>query len=85
MRRRVTRKQQNSSHCFVCGLANAHGLRAAFFEVEGGEVAVAASGRFLKMPIHRILEGGAGELGWAVRARDDDPLEFELPEAAGGA
>lgn len=175
MRRRVTRKQQNSNHCFVCGLANAHGLRAAFYEVEGGEVvstftplaghqsypgrlhggvasalldetigraimhgkpgevwgvtidlklrysksvelgrelrgvgrvvsessrffegtgalltpegevAVSASGRFLKMPIHRIMEGGMGELGWAVQPRDGDPLEFELPEAVGEA
>jgi uncharacterized protein (TIGR00369 family) len=36
--RRVTGKQPNSRLCFVCGLRNDWGLKAAFYELEGGEV-----------------------------------------------
>ena len=38
MKRAVTGKQQNSRMCFVCGLKNVAGLRAAFYELEGGEL-----------------------------------------------
>jgi acyl-coenzyme A thioesterase PaaI-like protein len=38
MKRRVTGKQQNSKMCFVCGLKNPSGLRAAFYQLEGGEL-----------------------------------------------
>jgi uncharacterized protein (TIGR00369 family) len=37
-RRMVTAKQQNSRTCFVCGLRNAGGLHAAFFELDNGEL-----------------------------------------------
>ena len=36
--RRVTAKQQNSRMCFVCGLKNDSGLRAAFYELDNGEI-----------------------------------------------
>jgi len=36
---RVTRKQYNSKMCFLCGLKNPFGLRAAFYELESGELA----------------------------------------------
>lgn len=38
MAHRVTAKQNNSKMCFVCGLKNPHGLGAAFFELENGEL-----------------------------------------------
>ncbi len=38
MTRPVTGKQQNSRMCFVCGLGNAAGLHASFYEVASGEV-----------------------------------------------
>jgi len=38
MRRRVTAKQENASMCFVCGLDNVAGLKAAFFNLENNEV-----------------------------------------------
>lgn len=38
MRRSVTGKQENASMCFVCGLQNPAGLKAAFFELENGEL-----------------------------------------------
>ncbi|HSV55508.1 MAG TPA: PaaI family thioesterase [Magnetospirillaceae bacterium] len=34
----VIRKQNNSRMCFVCGIANDFGLRASFYETEGGEL-----------------------------------------------
>lgn len=36
MERKVIRKQHNSRMCFVCGLKNAAGLQAAFYEMEDG-------------------------------------------------
>ena len=32
MKRKVTKKQQNSKMCFVCGLKNTAGLKASFYE-----------------------------------------------------
>lgn len=32
----VTKKQNNSRQCFVCGLENDYGLKASFFETEAG-------------------------------------------------
>jgi uncharacterized protein (TIGR00369 family) len=37
-RKKVIKKQENSKNCFVCGLKNAFGLHAEFFEVDQGEV-----------------------------------------------
>lgn len=34
MKRKVTKKQQNSKMCFVCGLKNVAGLKASFYEIE---------------------------------------------------
>jgi acyl-coenzyme A thioesterase PaaI-like protein len=36
--RRVIRKQPNSRMCLVCGLRNAAGLKASFYELDNGEV-----------------------------------------------
>ena len=38
MSKRVTRKQPNSRMCLVCGLKNAGGLHASFYEIETGEL-----------------------------------------------
>jgi acyl-coenzyme A thioesterase PaaI-like protein len=38
MEKIVQGKQPNSRMCFVCGLENRFGLRARFYEVEGGEL-----------------------------------------------
>jgi acyl-coenzyme A thioesterase PaaI-like protein len=39
MKQRVVGKQENCAFCMVCGLENEFGLKAAFFELENGEVA----------------------------------------------
>jgi acyl-coenzyme A thioesterase PaaI-like protein len=38
MKHRVTRKQQNSKMCFLCGLKNPFGLKGAFYELENNEL-----------------------------------------------
>ncbi|MFA6504999.1 MAG: PaaI family thioesterase [Treponemataceae bacterium] len=35
---KVVKKQENASHCFVCGLKNDFGLKAEFYEIEKGEI-----------------------------------------------
>lgn len=38
MKYKVIRKQKNSRRCLVCGLKNELGLKAAFYEIENGEL-----------------------------------------------
>lgn len=38
MKYKVVKKQQNSTKCIVCGLNNELGLKAAFYELENGEL-----------------------------------------------
>ena len=38
MKHRITRKQQNSKMCFLCGLKNSFGLKGQFFELENNEL-----------------------------------------------
>ena len=38
MKHKVTKKQQNSKMCLVCGLKNDFGLKASFYELENGEL-----------------------------------------------
>jgi acyl-coenzyme A thioesterase PaaI-like protein len=35
---KIVRKQPNSHFCFACGLENGFGLKARFYETEGGEL-----------------------------------------------
>lgn len=37
-KQRITKKQYNSKRCLVCGLGNDFGLKAAFFELDSGEL-----------------------------------------------
>jgi acyl-coenzyme A thioesterase PaaI-like protein len=39
MKHKVVGKQQNSKMCLVCGLKNPHSMRAAFYELEGDQLA----------------------------------------------
>ncbi|MBA7592560.1 hypothetical protein ES708_34747 [subsurface metagenome] len=38
MKRKITGKQPNSKMCFICGLKNDMGLKAAFYETEKNEL-----------------------------------------------
>lgn len=39
MKKKVTKKQNNSRNCFVCGVMNDMGLKAQFYELEDGTLA----------------------------------------------
>jgi len=38
MQHKIVKKQYNSKLCFICGLKNNSGLKASFYETEGGEL-----------------------------------------------
>jgi uncharacterized protein (TIGR00369 family) len=58
MKRKVTGKQQNSRMCFVCGLSNPAGLRAAFYELESGELMATFTAREEHQSYPGRLHGG---------------------------
>lgn len=39
MKYKIAKKQENSRMCLVCGMANELGLKAAFYELENGDLA----------------------------------------------
>jgi acyl-coenzyme A thioesterase PaaI-like protein len=45
-----------------------------------GEVAVEATGRYMKLPIERIVAGETDALEWGVVARPDDPAAVSLAD-----
>ncbi len=51
--RQVTRKQENSKMCLVCGLKNPLGLRTAFFETKENEVVAV----FTPSEVHQSYPG----------------------------
>jgi uncharacterized protein (TIGR00369 family) len=44
----------------------------------GGEVAVLARGRYMKVPIEKIAEFDEAEFGWAVVPGENDPRSFSF-------
>ena len=44
-----------------------------------GQIAVSAEGRYMKLPIDRIIEGPLDHLGWEVVDLPSDPAAIELP------
>jgi uncharacterized protein (TIGR00369 family) len=58
MQKKVTRKQENSRMCFVCGLGNPAGLHASFYEVEGGELLAVFTAREEHQSYPGRLHGG---------------------------
>lgn len=38
MKKKIIRKQQSAQKCLVCGLRNDLGLKASFYEIDGGEL-----------------------------------------------
>jgi acyl-coenzyme A thioesterase PaaI-like protein len=77
---RVTAKQPNSKMCLVCGLQNVAGLRAAFYELDSGQLL----GLFTPQDHHQgypgRLHGGIAAsildetIGRAIRLRHGDTL-----------
>lgn len=46
--------------------------------LKNGEVAVTASGKYIKMPISKISDFGTGEEEWRVVPSENDPEEIEI-------
>ena len=67
----------------VVGRITADGPR--FFEgsgeilLEDGEVAVTATGKYMKVPISKITEAEMDNADWFPHPIDDDPAEIEIP------
>lgn len=56
--KKVTKKQPNAQHCFVCGLLNDKGLKASFFETDTGEIAALFTPHPLHQSYPRRVHGG---------------------------
>ena len=80
MAQRVQAKQPNSKMCLVCGLKNRSGLRASFYELEGGDLVATFSGREDHQGYPGRLHGGLATaildeaIGRAIRVRHGDAL-----------
>jgi uncharacterized protein (TIGR00369 family) len=53
VKKKVIRKQNNSSRCFVCGVLNNEGLHTEFYELEDGTLAATA----VAHPFHQSYPG----------------------------
>jgi len=77
MKYKVLKKQQNSEKCIVCGMNNDLGLKAAFYEMENGEIVAI----FKPLEEHQSypgrLHGGVSSaildeaIGRAILAKDE--------------
>lgn len=58
MKKKVIRKQNNSSRCFICGISNDKGLRTEFYELEDGTLAATAVARSFHQSYPGRVHGG---------------------------
>lgn len=58
MKYKVTKKQENSKLCVVCGLENDFGLKTEFFELENGELVAIANVKEIHQSYPGRLHGG---------------------------
>jgi acyl-coenzyme A thioesterase PaaI-like protein len=58
VRYKVTKKQQNSKSCLVCGLKNEFGLHTSFFELDNGELLAVFTPRQEHQSYPNRLHGG---------------------------
>lgn len=58
MIKKVLRKQNNSSRCFVCGVNNKEGLGAEFYELEDGTLAATTVARSFHQSYPGRVHGG---------------------------
>ena len=79
MKKRVTRKQNNSRNCFVCGVMNDMGLKAAFYELEDGTLCATGKARYVKQPLNVIGDLESNGDFWRCFPSEDDPEEIDIP------
>jgi uncharacterized protein (TIGR00369 family) len=58
MKKKVIRKQNNSSRCFICGVANDKGLHTEFYELEDGTLAATAVAQSFHQSYPGRVHGG---------------------------
>lgn len=58
MKKKVIRKQNNSSRCFICGISNDKGLHTEFYELEDGTLAATAVARSFHQSYPGRVHGG---------------------------
>ncbi len=58
MKKKVIRKQNNSSRCFICGISNNMGLKTEFYELEDGTLAATAIARSFHQSYPGRVHGG---------------------------
>ncbi len=58
MKKKIVKKQNNSTRCFICGLDNDKGLRAEFYELEDGTLAATAIAHALHQSYPGRVHGG---------------------------
>ncbi len=58
MKKKIVKKQNNSTRCFICGLTNDKGLRAEFYELEDGTLAATAVAHALHQSYPGRVHGG---------------------------
>ena len=58
MKKRVIRKQNSSSRCFICGVNNNEGLKTEFYELEDGTLAATAVTRSFHQSYPGRVHGG---------------------------
>jgi acyl-coenzyme A thioesterase PaaI-like protein len=76
--RRVTRKQQNSKMCLVCGMKNPYGLKTKFFETETNELVAVFTPSEVHQSYPNRMHGGVTTaildetMGRAINANRDN-------------
>ena len=68
MKMKVVKKQKNARSCFICGVANTHGLQTRYYELEDGSVA----GLTVARPFHQSYPGRVH--GGVITAMLDETL-----------
>ena len=58
MELKVTRKQNNSADCIICGTENSASMLAGFYEVEGGYLVAEFVGRYEHQSYPKRMHGG---------------------------
>ncbi len=80
MRYAITKKQYNSRLCFVCGLSNDYGLKAAFYETGAGELVAKIKPSELHQSYPGRMHGGIAAaildetIGRAISIGTDDDV-----------
>lgn len=78
MKKKILRKQNNSTRCFVCGVTNDSGLHTAFYELEDGTVAATAMAKSFHQSYPGRVHGGVSTalldetIGRAIMITDPD-------------